>query len=280
MNKIFLIAILFLINVNVNSQNIRVLTYNIRYDNPSDGLNSWNNRKQKLVEQIKNFDCDVISIQEGLIQQVDYLKNQLSEYNFYGIGRDDGQTKGEYSGIFYRKTKYIIKDSGTFWLSPTPSLPSKGWDAALNRICSYVKLFDNQTQKNIWIFNTHFDHIGNKARIESSKLIINKISKLVKIDECSVLCGDFNSTKNDTAIIELCKAFSDSGKKAINHLGHQQSSFNGFGSKDAIQQQIDFIFYDERKLTAQIFLIGNEKISENQYYSDHFPVLCEFSFIK
>lgn len=280
MRNIFVTTILlFTLSIMLNAQNFRVLTYNIRYDNPNDSINSWENRKVKFVEQLKNFDCDVIGIQEGLESQIDFLKKQLSSYQFYGVGRDDGYKKGEFAGIFFKKSRFELIDSGTFWLSPTPSKPSKGWDAALNRICSFVKLHDILSSKDIWVFNTHYDHIGSQARFESSKLILNKIGELTKNDKNVIICGDFNSTRTDRAILEISKKFQDSYELSKNHLGNQISSFNGFGSKDAVQQQIDFIFYNSKTLVSVVFLIGNEKISDTQYYSDHYPVLCEFGYL-
>lgn len=280
MKKIFTFIFVFiLLTFLSNAQSIRVLTYNIRYNNAADSINRWDNRKYDLVQQIKNFTPDIFGIQEGLTEQVEFLKQQFTDFSFYGVGRDDGLTKGEFAGIFYNKQKFSLLKSGSFWLSQTPEKPSMGWDAVCIRICSYVLLEENDSKNKIWVFNTHFDHVGTKARMESAKLILKKIKELNPTNEALILMGDFNSGPESEAIEHISKNLLNTRFATKNILGKAKSSFNGFGAKDAVNEQIDFIFVNKNTLKTNIFLISDEKISENRYFSDHYPILVELEFI-
>ena len=149
-----------------HSQDIKLMTYNIRYDNPNDGENNWHNRKETLVNQILFYKPDIIGTQEGLEHQIHYINDNLKSYKYVGIARAHNNVsgKGEFSAIFYNTDKYAVLINETFWLSKTPEKPSRGWDASLNRICTYVLLKSNTSGERFWIFNTHFDHMGKKSR--------------------------------------------------------------------------------------------------------------------
>ena len=114
------------------------MTYNIRYDNPGDGINSWDNRKEFVSLLMRFHGADIVCIQEGLVQQVRYLHNALEGFDFCGVGRDDGKEAGEFSAIYFRKEMFDLLADSTFWLSLTPARPSKGWDAALPRIVTWA----------------------------------------------------------------------------------------------------------------------------------------------
>ena len=146
----------------LSGQPLRVLTYNIRYDNPQDGENAWEKRRDFLCGQLEFYGPDVVGVQEALHHQLMYMNEKMPGFRYVGAGRDDGGTAGEYSAIFYRAGRLELLDSGTFWLSPTPEKPSKGWDAALNRVCTFALLRDTASGQTWWIFNTHFDHIGKE----------------------------------------------------------------------------------------------------------------------
>ena len=157
MKKIFF-SLLILISItvfSVKSQTIKAITYNLRYENTFDGENSWKFRKDKITEMFNFYNADIIGIQEGLISQIIYIDSSLNQYQHVGIGRDDGKTLGEYSAVFYKKDKFDIIQSSTFWLSETPDTVSKGWDAACNRICTYALLKDKNTHQFFWVFNTN-----------------------------------------------------------------------------------------------------------------------------
>ena len=163
-NTIFLIPLLFFLGVN----ELKVISYNIRYNNPNDGINVWENRKSTIANFLIDESPDFIGLQEVKHSQLLFLLESMINYDFIGVGRDDGKTKGEYSPIFYNKNKFIVLSQNTFWLSPTPKKVSVGWDASMERICTYG-LFENiKTKEKFLVFNTHFDHIGNVCLLYTS----------------------------------------------------------------------------------------------------------------
>jgi endonuclease/exonuclease/phosphatase family metal-dependent hydrolase len=148
------------------------MSYNIRLDTEADGINQWKNRTDKVIALIKKNNPDLLGVQEALHNQMMDLQKGLSEYEFIGVGRDDGKEKGEYSAIFYKKDKFEVQFQKTFWLSETPSIPgSKSWDAAITRVVSFALLKDKITNKSFLYANTHFDHMGKEARKNSATLI-------------------------------------------------------------------------------------------------------------
>ena len=155
-----------------------VVTFNIKYDDKSNEQNSWILRREGMIELINFISPDILGIQEGLLHQVDYLNTYLDNLMYVGVGRDDGNKKGEFCAIYFNKNKYRLLKSSTFWLSENPNEVSIGWDAALERICTYAQLETLNGKDKIWIFNTHFDHFGKMARERSAKLLIKKIRKI------------------------------------------------------------------------------------------------------
>lgn len=172
-------ALLFFISINLFSQNNSVMSYNIRLDVASDGENRWSLRKDYLLDQIRFYSPDVFGIQEGLPSQTKYINDNLKTYDFIGDARD-GVDEGEYSAIFYNTTKYSVENAETFWLSETPDEISRGWDAACNRVCTYGLFTNLQTKEKFWVFNTHLDHVGEKARKSGVALIIKRIAEITK----------------------------------------------------------------------------------------------------
>ena len=192
MKKVIIVFLLLSCLSTINGQNITLMTYNIRLDLAADGENSWTNRKGKIIQQLENNHPDILGIQEGLPHQINYISQHLPLYGFVGDPRDDGKTKGEYSGIYYNTDNFIVIESNTFWLSETPHKPSIGWDAAYPRICTYGIFEEKSTKKRILVFNTHLDHKGEKARSEALKLIYKTIKKFNTQKYPIVLMGDFN----------------------------------------------------------------------------------------
>ena len=157
------------------NRTISIISYNIKYDNKLDNINTWEARRNDLLNIFKDNEPSFIGIQEVLQHQVDYIKLNLHNYDYIGNGRDDGKTKGEFCAIYYDSSEYNLLKQSTFWLSSNPSEISVGWDAALERICTYGHFVHKNSEKRIWVFNTHFDHIGRISREASSKLILNQI---------------------------------------------------------------------------------------------------------
>ena len=141
---------------------------------------------------MNNQKPELIGFQEVTHSQLLFLTDELSSYEFIGVGRDDGKTKGEYSPIFYNKNNFRLITENTFWLSKTPEKVSVGWDASMERICTYGLIEDKRSNKRIWVFNTHLDHIGKDARARSIELILDTIEKLNEEDNPIILTGDFN----------------------------------------------------------------------------------------
>lgn len=275
-----LISIICLLCIQFSfSQNLNIMTYNIRLDTQSDGDNRWDLRKNELLKQITSNKVDVIGIQEGLPNQVFYIDSILVKYSYVGVGRDDGKNKGEFSAIFFNKNKYKLLIENTFWLSETPNNPSLGWDAAFPRVCTYALLSDNKTNKSFWVFNTHYDHIGDIARKESSKLILQKIKELNTENLPVILMGDFNLTEENDAIQYINAFLKDSKliskKKVIDTLG----TFNGFDIFKESENRIDYIFISEKSIKVKKYKVLREKY-KNKFPSDHFPVLVNLRLNK
>ena len=203
---LFFISSLFFSNAH---DEITVISYNIRYDNPDDGVNRWDLRKEKVVSYLKESGSDVIGMQEVLDHQLKYLNKELKEFSYTGVGREDGKIKGEFSPILYNFKKLKILETSTFWLSETPDEISVGWDAALERICTYARFEHITTGKQFWVFNTHFDHRGDSAREESVKLILKKIKTMNDMELPVLITGDLNLTPETLPIKILQNSFQD-----------------------------------------------------------------------
>ena len=155
-------------------------TFNIRYDNPEDSLNNWKYRKDSVAKFIRTNDIDIVGMQEVLHNQLEDLKSRLPEYTEVGVGREDGKTEGEYAPLFFKKDRFEVLDSNTFWLSQYPdSVGFIGWDGACTRIATWAKLKDKSNGKIFMAINTHFDHVGVEARREGALLIIKRIKEIV-----------------------------------------------------------------------------------------------------
>lgn len=270
--KQLLFAFLFIaFTAASKAQEIKVITYNIRYNNPADGENSWPNRKASVDSIFKQYDADVYCLQEVLHSQLLDLQSMLNGYSWVGVGRDDGKEAGEHSPIFYKANKYSLINSGTFWLSPTPTIAgSKGWDAALPRICTWVQLKNISNGKVFCVFNTHFDHQGKKARQESVSLILSTTRAVA--DSLPILfAGDLNSEPNSRAYkMILCNrkyGFTDSYRKQAGNC-----TFTGFKVNSSTCKRLDFIFYNNHFNLTQYHIIKNQR---GIYYpSDHLPVMA------
>ncbi len=265
------LLIFLIIPVIAFSQTINIMTYNIRYDNPADGDNAWNIRKESLAGQVQKYNPAILGIQEGLYSQVLYLDSCLTNYTYVGVGREDGKTRGEYSAIFYDTTRFIVLESSTFWLSKTPGKVSVGWDAALERICTYALLQSRESGKKIWVFNTHFDHIGTKARKNSARLILQKIKTLADSDIPVVLTGDFNSVPGSKPVKIICGQLEDSYAKHVEKNTGPDGTFNGFNKDLPVDEKIDFVFVKNVQVLSCQHI--NEMRGDGFFISDHLPVL-------
>ncbi|SMO40578.1 beta-glucosidase [Saccharicrinis carchari] len=268
---LFVLACLFF--TTARSQDVSVMTYNIRLDIASDGENAWSNRKDFLLSQIQFHAPDFLGTQEGRPNQIADMKETLKGYDYIGHGRDGGN-KGEYSAIFYKKAKFRLEEDGTFWLSETPEKFSKGWDAAYPRICTYGLFTDVKTSQKIWVFNTHLDHVGQEARLQGMKLIQQKIAEINSHGYPVILTGDFNVEPNNLLIEKLSEQMLNT--ETVAELTHgPKGTFNAFKFNAPVTRTIDYIFISQNNgLKVKKYAVLSD--SENlRYPSDHFPVYAE-----
>lgn len=272
---IWIFSFMLLTNQLTVAQSLKAMSYNIRYDNPNDDENRWDHRKQALADLINHYEPAVLGIQEGLYHQVTFLDSSLVNYSYFGMGRKDGKTKGEFSAVFYNHNELKLVKQGTFWLSETSDIPSVGWDAALERICTYGLLEHKATNKQFWIFNTHFDHRGGKARNQSARLIVDKINTLNTNNLPVILMGDFNLLPISKPIRYLKKQLKDGKKVTQKAFYGPKGTFNGFRAKPFLIKRIDYIFV--RKFKVESYIHIDDKTQKNLWVSDHLPVFCTLS---
>ena len=267
-DRIFIICLVFL-QVALYGQSMEIMTYNIKYANENDGENSWSNRKDWITDQIRFYEPDVLGVQEAVHSQLEHFSVNMPNHEFIGVGRE-GEKKGEFSAIFYNADKFEVLDNNTFWLSETPSEISKGWDASYNRVCTYALLQDKETREKFYVFNTHFDHVGDKARLESSKLIIEKIKELNKEGLPVFLMGDFNLEPGSDGI-ELLSGFMKKSREKAEMTFGPVGTFNGYNFSEPITRRIDYIFTNDKVKVKKYAVLSDSK--ELRYPSDHFPVM-------
>ena len=264
---------LFIVCSLLFSNELCVISYNIRYNNPNDGINHWDNRKQTILDFIIEENPDFAGFQEVTHSQLEFLSSNLIDYDYVGVGRDDGNQKGEYSPIFFNSKRFSFIEGNTFWLSETPNSVSVGWDASMERICTYGLFEERSLKRKIFVFNTHFDHIGELARKNSAILLIKKIKELNVNKYPVILTGDFNLDSFSETIKLLQTEFIDSNKniKAENKF---YGTYTGFKLKAVEPRRIDYIFFKNLilKSSSHIHLKTKKKL----WASDHHPVLSLF----
>lgn len=254
---------------------MNVMTYNVRYANENDGENSWSQRKNRITNQIKFFEPDIFGVQEALLMQMEHFKENLQGYEYLGVGREDGQEQGEFSAIFYKAEKFRVLKTETFWLSETPTQPSIGWDAAYGRICTYALFQEQHSQKKFWVFNTHFDHMGEKARENSVALILKKIEQLNEENYPVILMGDLNLEPDSEPIKLISETFEDSRRVAKNVTFGPEGTFNAFEFHTPVTRRIDYIFTKKVDVLKYAVLTDSDDL---KYPSDHFPVFVKLQF--
>lgn len=276
MSKLFrftlTILIMILLHSNLQGQTVQIMTYNLRYDNPNDGVNKWDDRKESMVELLNYYRPDIFGIQEGLHHQVEYLAKNLSNYEYIGVGRDDGKQKGEYTALFFDRTKFSVIEESTFWLSDKSDMISVGWDASMERICTYGLFEDLQTSEKIWVFNTHFDHRGKKARVFSAKLILAQIRKINTDNYPLVFMGDLNVRPDEQAIQLLKTALDEGIEISKKPLYGPPGTFNGFRDGPMLHK-IDYVFTKHMDVLSYRHI--DERLDSDKHISDHLPVMVE-----
>lgn len=253
------------------------MTYNIRLDLASDGDNAWPHRRAALTSLVAYYAPDLVGMQEVLPHQKQAVEADLPGYHFVGVARDDGKGKGEYAPLGFRRDRFALIASGTFWLSPTPQVPGKGWDAAYPRVASWARLKDKAAKRSLLVVNTHMDHVGTTARLESARQIRRWIASQRQTGETLVLMGDFNSPTGSPAY----DAISAPGPGALRdtltisrtpHFG-PLGTFTAFKIDHVEPAPIDHIF-----VSGDVAVLRHATLTQQtggRLPSDHYPVLTD-----
>jgi endonuclease/exonuclease/phosphatase family metal-dependent hydrolase len=263
---------------STESTALRVMSFNIRFGTADDGPNHWDHRRDAVIAVIKAFDPDVLGTQETLATQRNFLLKAVPDFAAVAVGRDDGRDTGEMTATFYRRDRFDLLDSGHFWLSLSPDQPgSKDWDAAITRMATWLKLRDRRQPARlpIVVINTHFDHVGQTARLESARLIRRRAAEMGK--GCSVIVmGDFNCGDDDPPHAALVGRQDDGIDlfdtcRAIHPArGPDEATFHAFDTTKTRGARIDWILAtpDFRVESAEI----DRSLPGGRVPSDHFPV--------
>ena len=256
-----------------NKETVRVMSFNIRCTNV--GNDSWEDRIGIVTETIVKSGADSVGVQEATPEWMETLDKELSSYSWVGVGRDDGKNEGEFSSIFYLKDKYNLIDSGTFWLSETPEEVSRGWDAGCNRVCTWAVLENKETKEQYVHINSHFDHVGIKAREESVKLILAHAEKykdlpVVFTADMNVVEGSENYVQMTSGCLKDTKYLTDN---SMNYLTYHDTKPSNH--RDDV---IDYVMVNDgfKVLSYRVVTAG----IDNRYVSDHFPVYADLEIEK
>ena len=299
---VFLLFVL--LTLFVNAQELFVATCNIRNKNTSDSLkgNAWVNRCPRICGQINFEQPAVFGAQEVLFTQLQDMLSMLDNYDYIGVGRDDGDKQGEYSAIFYKKDKVEKINEGWFWLNETPDKAVKGWDAACVRICTWGQFKERISGEEFFFFTLHMDHVGIKARMESAKLIVRKIKEIANGKKV-IVTGDFNVDQTN----EIYSVFTQSGLlkdsyECARFCFAENGTFNSFDPDLKTASRIDHVFVspsfevDNYAVMTDCYWMptdnGNNKsikghdapqeINFQKYIrrlpSDHYPVFVKLKF--
>ena len=256
---------------------LRVMSYNIRLDLESDGINRWSNRREQLIGQIRLMQPAILGLQEVVPSQKADLEKALPGYQFIGVARDDGRNKGEFSNLAIDHTVFRVHSSGTFWLSPTPGVPSRGWDAAYPRIATWAKLVRRSDGKRFLALNTHFDHVGQTARLESARQITRWIGANRSPEETVLVTGDLNAEPGTPPLIELTDAslgLRDTKTVSKTPPVGPEGTFNNWVLVPPEARRIDYLLAD-RSVEVERYAVLAWHGEGGRPASDHFAVVAD-----
>jgi len=267
-------------NSSAAEESLKVISYNIRYGKANDGENSWDNRKAATIEMLKDKQPDVFGVQEAYYFQIDYITENCPQYKSFGIGRECNphdsnvslEKRGEHMSIFYNTRKVEFIDGGTYWLSETPDVCSKGWDAQCKRTATWTLLKLKDSGKKFFYVNTHLDHVGKIAQKNGLALIVDKIASMNPEGLPMILTGDFNVFPDDEVLTDLNKIMLNARDNAVD--SDNTASFNGWGTSEKI---IDYIYYSGFK-SCQNFKVISRQYAGVPFISDHYPIIANLIF--
>ena len=275
MKRVLLFALTMFIALGFTScskgkNEIKVMSFNVLVSQ-NDNVNNWGQRKVAALNMLNEEKPTILGLQEATLPQVNYLAENLPQYGWVGIGREDGLNSGEFMAIFYLKDEVELLDSGTFWLSETPDTPSMGWDAACKRTCTWTKLKMKKTGTEFAYLNTHLDHVGKQAQRNGLALMVERCAQIVPKGMTAFVTADFNATTDDP-IFEPLKADMLDARETAPETD-RRGTFNGFDNLQNVV--IDHIFY--RGAEAHTFRVL-DKFYGAPYISDHYPVVMTATF--
>ena len=276
MIRLLLVAFLFfsLSTAQAQAKRLDVMSFNIRCGSceKPDDVNHWDRRKYLVADLIRKQQPDLIGLQEAELFQVRDLAAMLGNYEWIGVGRDDGKEQGEANAVLFRKARFKLLTQETLWLSATPGQIGKGWDAALNRTASIVRLRDRDSAQELFLLNTHFDHLGQQARMESSKLVVGLVRSMAgKLPV--IVTGDFNYTRQFAGYAIVADLLRDAEQIAGRQAQGGTISFNDFGKSIEPDKKIDFIFVNDDVEVVSHRIITDRY--QGRYPSDHYPLQAE-----
>lgn len=273
MKKAF-ILLLILLPATLIAQQMNIISFNIRYNTPSDGVNAWPNRIEMVTGLLNYHEAEIFGLQEALLEQINDIHKELPDYEWFGVGRDDGKKDGEFSPIFFEKAKFILLKNGTFWLSENCEKPGLGWDAACNRVVTWGKFQSKITGKQFIVFNTHFDHRGDEARKNSAFLIRDKIKEISGNQELPIiLTGDFNLAP-DSKPIQLIKGFMKDSREITKTPPYgPEGTFTNFKWDAPMKTRIDYVFVQGAIDVLKYAVLTDAK--DQRFPSDHLPVFVK-----
>ncbi len=276
--RIFILAAALLMSLPLlqakgdeGSENLKVMSYNIRLGSAKDGTNSWALRYTATEEMLKDQKPDVFGVQEALDYQVHYIEDMCG-YESVGVGREDGKKEGEHMSIFWNKKTVSMLKWGTFWLSETPQKPSKGWDAACFRTATWALMKDKRTGKKFYFVNTHLDHEGKEAQKNGLKLIVEKIAEMNPEGLPMVLTGDFNIEPSNPALADLDARMQSTRK--IAEKTDDLTTYNGWGKSSMM---IDYIYVSGFSSCPEYQTV-TKRYADRKFISDHYPICATLIF--
>lgn len=254
----------------VQTPDLTVSTFNIRYGTAPDGEDRWERRRELLLDVLRAQDADVVGVQEALRFQLSEIVAALPEYRFVGVGREDGDALGEYAAILYRHAHFEIADQGTFWLSPTPEVPgSVGFGNRITRICTWARVVERRGRRAFYVFNVHLDHESQESRERAAELVAQRIAARTHADPV-ILLGDFNAGEENPARRVLSEKHGlRDAFRMIHRAAEDVGTYHAFrGTRSG--EMIDAILVSAEwdVAAARIDRTGRD----GRYPSDHFPV--------